>query len=264
MQRRGPVSLPGRFFWGDAMEIDLSEYDHPDLYDAENDTGTDLEFILNQARKTGGPVLDIACGNGRIGLPLAKVGYQVTGIDLSETMLMHGREKAGDLPMTFLKADCRDFSLDQRFSLAFMTGHGFQNLLGRQDRLALFQSVRQHLTEDGLFLFETRNELSSSLTQNCPREFYRSYHLPNGAEIRCDIEQSYDPETGILDYRIWRQDQLSDQVFEGSGRICFPTDEMVRSELDMAGFQLHECIGDWDGCPQGTEAPERIYLCGRK
>ena len=78
-----------------AADIDLSEYDRPDLYDLENTADEDLEFFLGLAAEYGGPVLDIACGTGRIGIPLASQGYEVVGIDLSGPMLAHGRARAG-------------------------------------------------------------------------------------------------------------------------------------------------------------------------
>ena len=54
----------------------------------------DLPFWTAQANRYGGPVLELACGTGRIAIPLAKEGFAVTGIDLSRAMLAEARDKA--------------------------------------------------------------------------------------------------------------------------------------------------------------------------
>ncbi|RED48630.1 class I SAM-dependent methyltransferase [Aestuariispira insulae] len=242
-------------------DIDLSEYDRPDLYDLENGTDQDLDFFLAQARQTGGPVLDIACGTGRIGIPLAREGYQVTGVDLSEPMLVHGRGLAGELPISFLKADCRDFDLRTRFPLVFMTGHGFQNLIRDEDQAALFGCVRRHLAPGGRFVFETRNRDISPLASSCDRKAYRSYRMPNGEWIDCSIKQDYDRKTSCLHYRIWRENRRSGEVWQGSGLLRFPSEGEIRLGLKAAGLEVVSCYGDW-GCEAASRtAPERIFVC---
>ena len=81
----------------------------------------DIPFYLKQIDKYGGPVLELACGTGRITIPVAKKGIQITGLDVSTAMLAHARRKsrAEGLQIDWVEADCRDFSLDERFSLVF-------------------------------------------------------------------------------------------------------------------------------------------------
>jgi ubiquinone/menaquinone biosynthesis C-methylase UbiE len=55
----------------------------------------DVPFYLRQARKTGGPILELACGTGRIAIPLARAGFEVVGLDKSRAMLRIARAKAG-------------------------------------------------------------------------------------------------------------------------------------------------------------------------
>jgi ubiquinone/menaquinone biosynthesis C-methylase UbiE len=58
----------------------------------------DLAFYQRVAREVGGPVLELACGTGRIALPLAGAGLHVTGVDRSEAMLTIARRKLAALP----------------------------------------------------------------------------------------------------------------------------------------------------------------------
>jgi SAM-dependent methyltransferase len=78
----------------------------------------DVEFYLAQARRTGGPVLDLACGTGRVAFPLARAGFDVTGIDKAPGMIAIAREKqraAGLKNVRFLRGNMSGFALTRRF-----------------------------------------------------------------------------------------------------------------------------------------------------
>src|SRR5438445_7262271 len=105
------------------------------LYDlAYGDYNEDVDFYLNLARATGGPILELGVGTGRVALPLAKAGYSVTGIDTSEAMLAIAREKLKSSrlkpgQLSFIHADMTHFSLDGRFPLIIVAANTFQHLL---------------------------------------------------------------------------------------------------------------------------------------
>ena len=86
----------------------LEEYLHPDLYDLENpDFEPEGLFYLDLARETGGAVLELGCGSGRLTIPLAQRGLRMTGLEIVPGMLAAAREKAGDLPIEWVEADAR-------------------------------------------------------------------------------------------------------------------------------------------------------------
>src|SRR5438093_10538776 len=97
-----------------------------DLYDfAYGDYSEDTDFYLNLARATGGPILELGAGTGRVAFPLAKAGYRVTGIDTSPSMLRKAAEKlkAARLKpgqLSFAEADMTSFALDERFTLVIV------------------------------------------------------------------------------------------------------------------------------------------------
>ena len=65
---------------------------HYDLLNA--DVVADIPFYLEEARRAGGPVLELACGTGRLTIPIAQTGVEVVGLDQSASMLAHLRTKA--------------------------------------------------------------------------------------------------------------------------------------------------------------------------
>src|ERR1041385_2429439 len=115
----------------------LEEYANPDLYDLENDEfEPDGPFYLALAQRIGGRVLEIGCGTGRIPIPMAQQGIEITGLDITPNMLEWARRKAGDLPIDWIQADARSFALDQKYQFIFESGATFQHMLERTDQEA--------------------------------------------------------------------------------------------------------------------------------
>ena len=95
--------------------------DYANTYDKEEftkGTVTEVDFIESQIEfDSTRKILDVGCGTGRHAIELAKRGYQVTGIDLSEDQLKRAKEKAESegVEVTFLQGDARDFSFDEPY-----------------------------------------------------------------------------------------------------------------------------------------------------
>src|SRR5215510_9642719 len=135
----------------------LEEFADPRNYDVEQRTTKGIAFYTALAQETGGPVLEIACGTGRVSIPIAQLGFAVTGLDIVPGMLERARSKSAGLPTRWVGGDARTFDLGEQFRLIFLTGNAFQAFLTRADQEALFARVRAHLYVGGLFAFETRN-----------------------------------------------------------------------------------------------------------
>ncbi len=109
----------------------------------------DLAFYLDLAQATGGPVLELGCGAGRVTLPLAEAGFDITGVDRSAVMLARCRaaaEDAGVAPrVTCVQADMTALALPQRhFHLAFVALGSFHHLATLGERRAALQAIRAH------------------------------------------------------------------------------------------------------------------------
>jgi SAM-dependent methyltransferase len=88
----------------------LEEFRDPETYDVEvEDFDEDRPLIEQWARELGGPLLDLACGTGRMALRLAAQGYQVTGVDIVPEMIAHARRKAAEreVSVEWVVADAR-------------------------------------------------------------------------------------------------------------------------------------------------------------
>jgi SAM-dependent methyltransferase len=125
----------------------------------------DVDFYLTQARKVGGPILDLACGTGRVAFPLAKAGFAVIGLDRSPAMLNVARSKLADRGPAnprFIRGNMARFDLRRRFGLIIIAYRAFQHLLTPASQRSCLLHARKHLRPKGrliVHLFDPRLDL---------------------------------------------------------------------------------------------------------
>lgn len=254
---------------GDMSLIDhdnFEEFRDPETYDLECDAfADDIPAITQWAAKLGGPNLDLACGTGRMSLALAAQGFQVTGVDVVPEMMDRARQKAAaqTLAVEWVVADARSFRLNRQFPFIFMIMNAFQFLLRRPDHEALFGRVREHLTPDGCFLFETRNPT--------PRNLYEVRHpdpqiypLPGGGRMVVTEQQHYDPLTQLQHYvapHTWTfpDGTRREKTNRTALRYVFPQE--MESLLHYNGLEIREVWGNWQQEPLTADSRSMIYLC---
>ena len=136
------------------------------------------------AERTGGPLLGLACGTGRLLCRLAQAGFDVTGADLSDTMLTLARKKVASLStdaqqrIRLVKADMADFDLHQQFNLVFIADNSFRELNTRKDLLRCLRCTKKHMAPKGKLLI-TERRLDPSLYPNGTRSFGWSEPIPH-------------------------------------------------------------------------------------
>ena len=114
----------------------------------------EIAFYRDLAAQTDGPVLELACGTGRVAIPLARAGFQVAGIDVAQAMLDQARKKAAaeDLDVQWIYGDIRNFDLSGRFGLIFIPNNSICHVLTRTDFAAAIACVKKHLHPQGRFV----------------------------------------------------------------------------------------------------------------
>jgi SAM-dependent methyltransferase len=111
----------------------------------------DLAHWLKLAARNGGPILELACGTGRVAAPLQAAGYDVTGLDLDLDMLAGARQRS---VRKLVCADMRSFALRAEFGLVFVAYNSLQLLTDASDRLACLRCAIAHLRSGGLVAIE--------------------------------------------------------------------------------------------------------------
>lgn len=234
----------------------------------------DIDFYVGLAGRTGGPVLEIGAGTGRVAWSLAGRGHKVTGLELSPAMiwlacrksLPQGHTTAAASP-TFIQGDMRDFDLGAKFGLITAPFRTFHVLLTPEDQLASLQTMRHHLTEDGLLalhLFDPRIDDLSSFRKP-PQEERRGRDAETGRTIVARLEDvDIDRFNQILRNRWLYSLEGQDGAVERQEDLILTVRWTYRQEmkhlLARAGFTVVEEYGDFLG-GQPEHGKEQVLVC---
>lgn len=234
-------------------------------YDAMNGpVGKDIDFYVRSAQQRNGSVLDLACGSGRFSIPIAKSGLNVSGLDLSKTMLTLAKDKAEkeNLKIDFRLGDIRMFNFGKKFDFIFCGFNSSQHLHEEKEYRSFLESVKEHLNQDGIFAFDVFNPSISMLSRKPSDKFLVSkYKDPeDGQEIEVWEYPSYNSakQLSSFDFHYIKNGVL---LFEEkfSLRNYFPLEMDVI--LRNAGFDIVRKIGGYDGGPFSTDSMKQIFIC---
>jgi len=171
-----------------------------DLYDLEYVHDNDVPFWLVLAERESGPVVEWGAGTGRVAVPLAAAGHDVTAVELSEVMVERGRKRNENV--RWVAGDMRTASLDRRYGLAVCAFNSFLCLLTVDKALAFLRNARKHLEPGGLLGIEVSAFSPEELAED-----------PGGPSLRHDLTRDL-PDGGRLDrFSLSRYDAAS-QIME--------------------------------------------------
>lgn len=140
----------------------MKDYYDPIAYDARvQPPPGDVDFyrsLAREAHEAGHPVLELACGTGRVAIPIARDGVRVVGLDRSPPMLARAREKStGFDNVRWVEGDMRDFELPEDFGLVYIPFRSFQHLLTVDDQLSCLRCIKRHLVPGGCLAINVFN-----------------------------------------------------------------------------------------------------------
>ncbi|MFQ5630951.1 MAG: class I SAM-dependent DNA methyltransferase [bacterium] len=237
----------------------MAEYiDYAEYYDFDHDTQVDVEFYLEYAQQCGSPILELACGTGRLTIPLAKAGHEIYGVDLSENMLAHCRGKIevnhlGERIHLF-RDNMTRFDLPRKdFSMVFIPVRSFMHLFTQADQLSCLQQVFAHLRPGGLFIVDVYAPAFSVLAQKPDGSFRKrgAFKLPNGhSVIRKDRFVKNDPVKQIQHVEICFEEYDAAGALVRERSVPMDTRYTFRYELQLllerVGFKRVDVFGDYD------------------
>ena len=166
-------------------------YDHE-----QKDFVKDIPFYLDYAKECGGEVLELACGTGRVLLPIARAGIGITGLDASEEMLNIARRGIDDTiknKVTLVKGDMKAFQFSKKFSMIFIAFRSFQCLLTKEEQLSCLECVWKHLADNGTFiidLFAPRHDLLAQVRRSV--DLGKFHDEENDVYVTRRAEDEYD------------------------------------------------------------------------
>ena len=238
----------------------------------------DVIFFVEEARRTGGPVLEIGCGTGRVLIPTAREGIEITGLDLSKGMLAICRQRLQAEPedvrqrVHLVEADMRSFDLGRTFHLVTFPFRPFQHLLTVEDQLACLETVRRHLVPGGRLVLDLFNPSLYFLAEDDvgqEKGEEPEFSMPDGRRVVrwhkiVNRDLSAQVQHVELIYYVTHPDGRKERLVDD-----FPMRYLFRFEaehlLARCGFEVEAVYGGSDRQPFGTTYPgELILLAVRK
>lgn len=256
----------------DPFVADLYDYVIPYRY------RRDVDFFVEMARNAGGPVLEVGCGTGRVLLPTARAGIEVTGLDSSPLMLSACRNRVSSEPESvqanvtaLVEGDMRAFELGREFSLVTIPFRPFQHLLTVEDQLSCLISIHRHLIPGGRLILDIFNPSLPHLTD----ERYLSEHAEEEEFTTADGRRvvrsarivSRDHFAQVTDneliYNVTHPDGRTERlVHRFSMRYVFRFE--AEHLLARCGFSIEQVYGDYDKSPFGSTYPGELIFVAQK
>jgi len=252
-----------------------SFYD-PEAYDVQvQGVPGDVEFFVDLAKEAGRkdlPVLELACGTGRVTIPIARHGVRVVGLDASEAMLARAREKsAGMGTVRWVQGNMASFRIEERFGLIYIPFRSFQHLLTVGDQLSCLTCVREHLVPGGRFAVDIFNPSITMIAEWLgPRrgsvakrrdDFYnpRTERMVKGWETHTYRLADQIVESAFIDEEVGEDGTALSRAYRDLVLRIIYRFEMEHL-LARAGFEIEALYGDCERSELTDASPELVFV----
>ncbi len=237
----------------------------------------DVPFYVEEAVAAKGPVLEVACGTGRLLIPIARRGVPITGIDLSPLMLKVCRERLAQESVEtracvkLLAADMRDFDLHAGFDLVTLPFRPFQHLETVEEQISCLAAVRRHLSGRGRLILDLFNpSLPAIAEENIGREIgpEPEFTMPDGRKVvrwhRFVAKDWFNQVNHVeMIYYVTHPDGRRERLVH-----AFAMRYLFRFEaehlLARCGFRLLQVYADYERHPYGSSYPGDLIMIAEK
>ncbi len=217
---------------------------------------------------TGGPVLELGVGTGRVAVPLAKDGHEVVGIDRSEAMLARAEQRArrNGVRLRLLESDMRTFSLEQAFNLIAIPFNTFL-MLTPDDRWACLARVREHLAPAGrlaIDVFQPDPNVIAGFDGGVIEDWTRrdldtDREVTKFSSARANVDHTtfrwwYEEVDQDGRVRRWQRETTMYYLYRREAELL----------LGAAGLEIETLHGDYDGSPMTATSPKLLIVARRR
>ena len=235
-------------FFGEDWLVIARTVEDPEL------TRAQVDFLVERlGLEPGARVLDLACGHGRHAIELARRGFGVTGLDLSEPSLALARERAGEqsLELELVAGDMRELPWEGEFDAIVNLWTAFGYFAEESDDARVLDAVARALRPGGSFLLDTLNVFA--LARGFQEHGWQE--LEDGRLLIED--RAYDQLAGRSTATWTVIDPDGTRRHHRHSLRCYTLPEL-RALLRRAGLEVVDAWGGWDGAPFGWESSRLI------
>ena len=234
------------------------------IYDGMNTKLADLQFYKRWLPKNkDARILELCCGTGRLTLPIAKDGYDISGVDYTSSMLEQAKVKAseGGLEVEFIEADIRTLDLPEKYDLIFIPFNSIHHLYKNEDLFKAFNVVKNHLKEGGLFLLDCFNPNIQFIVEGeKEQKEIAEYTTKDGREVLIKQIMRYENKTQInrIEWHYYINGEF-DSIQNLDMRLFFPQE--LDSYLEWNGFNIINKFGGFEEEAFNDNSEKQIFVC---
>lgn len=243
------------------------------FYDIEHaHFSEDLDMYRNFAELSGGAILELACGSGRVLLPLACKGNELTGVDSSAQMLDLARRRLQEEGVaercTLVQQDMTALHLECTFHMAFIALGSFAHVTRRKQQQQALAAVRAHLSTGGTFILDISNADAHYMEQLSGQVLHQgTWRRDDGTLLTHFVSPVSSQAQHLLELTHFYDQHLQGGIVQRTvGTTHLYLFERAETELllEQAGFALKEVYGDYELSFYQLESPRMIFIAEAK
>lgn len=236
---------------------------------------SDANFYLDLAKETGGPVLEVGCGTGRVLLPTARAGIEIHGLDNSQPMLDLLREKSAresaevQKRITLHSGDMRDFHLGRTFALVTIPFRPMQHMFTLADQVSALKSAAAHVAKGGILAFDVFFPKFERLALRMGEEQLETEWSPTSDTVirryyRKDALDKINQSLSLtFTFQTYRDERLIREESEAI-KMSYYTYPHLRALFLIADLEPIAEYGSFAKTPLDNSAEEMIFLLRTK
>lgn len=234
------------------------------IYDGMNTNLADLQFYKKWLPKDKhAQILELCCGTGRLTLPIAQDGYNISGVDYTSSMLEKAKAKASEagLEVEFIEADIRSLNLQKEYDLIFIPFNSIHHLYSNEDLFKAFNVVKNHLKKGGLLLLDCFNP-NIHLIVDGQKELKEitTYTTTDGRAIMIKQKMRYESKTQInrIEWHYFINGAFN-SIQNLDMRMFFPQE--LDAYLKSNGFDIIHKFGSFEEEAFNNDSDKQIFVC---
>ena len=234
------------------------------IYDGMNTHIDDLQFYKRWLpQNKDACVLELCCGTGRLTIPIAKDGYDISGVDHTSSMLEQAKVKASEagLEVEFIEADIRALDLQKKYDLIFIPFNSIHHLYQNEDLFKTFNVVKNHLKAGGLFLLDCFNPNIQYMVEGTKeQQEIAAYATDDGREVLIKQTMRYETATQInrIEWHYFINSEFN-SIQNLDMRMFFPQE--LDSYLKWNGFNIIHKYGGFGEEAFNDNSGKQVFVC---